>query len=102
VETIMLQLRLVSGLDLAEMRTSTGFSIDQICESSLRRFEQRGLLLHEEDRIRITDLGFEILDSIILSLVEELEGASDEKRFDSSNGSDDGTANPSSSGLDRG
>jgi len=102
VETIMLQLRLVSGLDLAEMRTSTGFSIDQICESSLRRFEQRGLLLHEEDRIRITDLGFEILDTIILSLVEELEGASDEKRFDSSNGSDDGTANPSSSGLDRG
>jgi coproporphyrinogen III oxidase-like Fe-S oxidoreductase len=102
VETIMLQLRLVSGLDLAEMRTSTGFSLDQICESSLRRFEQRGLLLHEEDRIRITDLGFEILDTIILSLVEDLEGSSDEKRFDSSNGSVDGTAHPSSSGLDRG
>lgn len=102
VETIMLQARLVSGLDLAEIRAATGFSLEHICESSLRRFERRGLLLHEEDRVRITDLGFEVLDSIILSLVEELEGASDAKRLDSSTGSDDGSANPAPSGLDRG
>ncbi|MDE0960783.1 MAG: radical SAM family heme chaperone HemW [Planctomycetota bacterium] len=102
VESIMLKLRLVEGLDLARWRSEGGYPLEQICHGSLRQFAQRGLLVHEGDRLRITDSGFEILDSILIALIEDLEGASDDSANQPRGRSDDRSSNLAPTGLDQG
>jgi oxygen-independent coproporphyrinogen-3 oxidase len=102
VESIMLRLRLAEGLDLARWRRQEGYSLEQLCQGSLRQFAQQGLLIHEGDRIRISDSGFDLLDSILVALIEDLEEASDDTGYQPSCRSDDRSSYPAPTGLDRG
>jgi len=72
-ELIMLQLRLAVGLDTRLFSELTSIDFLDVCGGSLRIFAEQGLLVQEADRIFATDSGFDLLDSIILQFVEDVE-----------------------------
>ena len=72
-ELIMLQLRLISGLDLDLFRTLTAREFHDLCGSSLHNFKEKGFLVEEANHVFATSGGFDVLDSIILQFVEDAE-----------------------------
>jgi len=102
VESIMLGLRLSEGVNLQAIRRQTGLSVGDICSASLRQFEDRGLLYGEGDTIRVTETGFEVLDSLIIELIEELEKSPDGCQALDTAGSDHRDSNPPTTRLGRG
>jgi oxygen-independent coproporphyrinogen-3 oxidase len=89
IEQIMLGLRLVEGIDPAQICSETGYDIFDRCGSYLRRYEQQGFLLCSENSIRLTDRGFEILDTMIVEMLELLERTGDASDLAKSSGSGD-------------
>ena len=72
-ELIMLELRLIRGMNLNRFKTETGLDFHEICGESLHSFEKRGLLIQGENAIRASSEGFEVLDSVIVKFVEDAE-----------------------------
>ncbi len=75
-ELIMLQLRLAVGLDIQSFSELTGYDFLEVCGESLRNFTEQGLLVQEANRIFASKIGFDLLDSIILQFVEDIEMSS--------------------------
>lgn len=88
-EQIMLGLRLLEGIDPVQICSETGYDIVDRCGSHLRRYEQQGFLLCGENSIRLTDKGFEILDTIVVEILELLERTGDAGYFAENSGSFD-------------
>jgi putative oxygen-independent coproporphyrinogen III oxidase len=62
-------LRLVEGVDLAAMRTRYGVDVWQRYGADLERFVDEGLLLHVEDRLRLTRRGMLLAHEVMTVFV---------------------------------
>lgn len=74
-ETVMTGLRLAAGLDRGAVRTfarRVGANVGAF-ESETAALVRRGLLTDDAARLRATDAGFLVLNSVVLELVEALE-----------------------------
>jgi oxygen-independent coproporphyrinogen-3 oxidase len=63
-EFAFLNLRLTDGLDLRRFSRRFGLSLEQRFGPQLKRLIEGGLLLREEGRVRLSDRGLELADSV--------------------------------------
>jgi len=73
-ERILLGLR-SDGVDLARLRTDGGDSPDIARLAVMRYAVERGLVVHEGSRLRLTPRGFVVCDEMCARLVRDLPGA---------------------------
>ncbi len=79
-ETVMLQLRLVHGIDLAKFEARTGFDPSQVFAAAIERFESQGLLRVDATHVALTDDGRLVADSIITDFMLDLDAHVGPKR----------------------
>ncbi|MDX2006227.1 MAG: radical SAM family heme chaperone HemW [Meiothermus sp.] len=72
-EALMLGLRTLQPLDLAELEGKTGLAVARPLEPMLGRLEGEGLLEYDRPRLRVTPRGRAILHTLVLRLWEALE-----------------------------
>ena len=70
-ERLMLGLRLSEGIDLAAYKTRFGVSLKEKHEALITRFENMGLLRIGQGRIRLTEKGMRLSNSILVAFLEE-------------------------------
>lgn len=75
-ETVMMQLRLNEGIDVAGLIRRTGIDLRKVCKMSLGTFVEKGLVHDSGDRLALTSEGRLVADAIISDLYAEL-GARD-------------------------
>ena len=68
-EFVFLNLRLRSGFALADFERRFGASFDQIFGARARTMVEGSLLIRENDRIRLSDRGLEVADSVFAEFV---------------------------------
>jgi len=64
-ETIIVNLRLLEGLDKQAFRIQTGFELEDLAASTIRKFTGIGLLSNDGGRLRLTREGLPIADGIL-------------------------------------
>lgn len=64
-ETVIVNLRLLEGIDKEAFRTQTGFSLDELAGAAIRKFTGLGLLNDDDARLRLTREGLPIADGIL-------------------------------------
>ena len=72
-ENIMLNLRLKEGMNRKEFLDRYGISVDEAYPSSLRLLKQSGLIEEDDEMIRATDHGYEILNDVLEVFLDEAE-----------------------------
>ncbi|GIW78672.1 MAG: coproporphyrinogen III oxidase [Gemmatales bacterium] len=68
-ETMALQLRRSDGIERPQFKKRTGFELDAIAGSQLARQVERGLLLDDGTRVRLTRRGKCLADAVICDLL---------------------------------
>ena len=64
-------LRLTEGVDLARVEARSGLGRDAFVDvNAVARLERQGLMRAEADRLRVTDAGILLLDSILSEVVK--------------------------------
>jgi oxygen-independent coproporphyrinogen-3 oxidase len=70
-EAMLMGLRLTEGVDLARIEARSGLARDAFVDAdAVARLVGQGLLVHEGDRLRVTDDGILLLDSILSEVVK--------------------------------
>lgn len=72
-ENIMMNLRLKEGMNRKEFLDHYGISVDEAYPSSLRLLKQSGLIEEDDEMIRATDHGYEILNDVLEVFLDEAE-----------------------------
>ncbi|MCI0651031.1 MAG: radical SAM family heme chaperone HemW [Planctomycetes bacterium] len=72
-ELLLLGLRLREGLPDARFLAAVGCSLAECAGSKLRELARGGFLEWDSGVVRATARGYEVLDSVVLALVEEVE-----------------------------
>ena len=72
-ENIMMNLRLKEGMNRKEFLDRYGISVDEAYPSSLRLLKQSGLIEEDDEMIRATDHGYEILNDVLEVFLDEAE-----------------------------
>jgi oxygen-independent coproporphyrinogen-3 oxidase len=57
-------IRMIDGVDLREIQTSTGFDMRQLCGDAIRNSVDEGMLDDQGDRIRLTEKGILFADMV--------------------------------------
>jgi oxygen-independent coproporphyrinogen-3 oxidase len=68
-ETLFLGLRMREGVDLADFRLKTGCDVLELCGEEIARFSGLGLVEFSDGRMRLTDEGVYVADSVFAELV---------------------------------
>jgi len=68
-ETLFLGLRMREGVDLTGFRLKTGCDVLELCGEEIARFSGLGLVEFSDGRIRLTDEGVYVADSVFAELV---------------------------------
>ncbi|MBY4635985.1 radical SAM family heme chaperone HemW [Sphingopyxis sp. XHP0097] len=70
-EAMLMGLRLTEGIDLARVEARSGLGRDAFVDvNAVARLERQGLMRAEADRLRVTDAGILLLDSILSEVVK--------------------------------
>jgi len=70
-EAMLMGLRLTEGVDLARVEARSGLGRDAFVDvNAVARLERQGLMRAEADRLRVTDAGILLLDSILSEVVK--------------------------------
>ena len=69
-ETMMLGLRMNAGVSEKKFAEMHGIPLEDCFGSRLAHFEQKGLMIHENGRWRLTERGFDIQNSILVELMD--------------------------------
>ncbi len=77
-ETAMLMLRLVEGIGCDEFRALTGFDAERLFAEAVARHAGSGRLIVERGRIRLTDEGRLMADSVILDFLSPVPRSRDD------------------------
>lgn len=72
-ESLMLGLRMTCGVSETDFAAMHGIKLDDYCGDILRRQEQRGLLLHRDDRWALTRRGMDVQNAILVEIMEATE-----------------------------
>ena len=72
-ESLMLGLRMTCGVSESDFAAMHGIKLDDYCGDILRRQEQRGLLLHRDDRWALTRRGMDVQNTILVEIMEATE-----------------------------
>ena len=72
-ESLMLGLRMTRGVSETDFAAMHGIKLDDYCGDILRRQEQRGLLLHRDDRWALTRRGMDVQNAILVEIMEATE-----------------------------
>ena len=70
-ERLMLATRTVRGLDLSRWRAEFGESLEERRGAAIRKLENYGLIEMDGGFLRLTPMGLELQDSVVLELMEE-------------------------------
>lgn len=70
-ETMMLGLRTTAGVSVDAFRQMHGISIDACYGTKLADFEQRGLLEYTDNHWRLTRLGMDVQNAILVELMDD-------------------------------
>lgn len=70
-EMIMMSLRTSLGLDKKSFEQRYGVRIEQRYPKTIRQYLDKGMLLMDEDHIRVNEHGMELLNDILVSFMEE-------------------------------
>ena len=68
-ETIMLGLRRTEGISEQEFASRTGFTLQKLAGPALQRFETLGLVSRTGGRLKLTDRGMEVADTVLCELL---------------------------------
>lgn len=68
-ETLVFSLRRLAGVRRAEFRANTGFDLDALCGDTLDRLARDGLLVCDNDAVRLSDRALFISDAVFAELV---------------------------------
>jgi oxygen-independent coproporphyrinogen-3 oxidase len=68
-ESVMLGLRMVSGVDLNEFRRRFGVSIDCIYQNALDKLYRKGWLIHTDTSIKLTEQGLDMQNAALLEFM---------------------------------
>ena len=68
-EMIMLQTRTVRGLDLAEWQSRFGADFAKSHDRAVRKLKNYGMIEIENGFLRLTPIGLEMQDSVVLELM---------------------------------
>lgn len=69
-DTVMLSLRTCEGLDLSEVLSRFGSNLHAYLLSQSLQYEESGLLINEEDRLRLSRQGLYVSDMVITDLLK--------------------------------
>ena len=72
-ESLMLGLRMTTGVSEADFAALHGVTLDEYCGDVLRQQEQRGLLCHEDGRWALTRRGMDVQNAILVEILEATE-----------------------------
>lgn len=73
LEGLLMGLRLIEGVDLGYIADRSGVDPRVVCRSSIAQFEQEGLLVHRDNRLRATARGLDLLDGVLRVLAAQLQ-----------------------------
>ena len=68
-ETIMLGLRRTEGISEQEFASRTGFTLQELAGPALQQFETLGLVSTEGGRLKLTDRGMEVGETVLCELL---------------------------------
>ena len=69
-DTVMLSLRTCEGIDLGQLQSRFGTQLHDYLLSQSRQYEESGLLINEEDRLRLSRQGLYVSDMVITDLLK--------------------------------
>lgn len=69
-ETLMLGLRLVEGVSISKFENNYGCTMESVFGKAIGRYIEMGLLLIEEDHLKTSPQGMDVLDEILVSMME--------------------------------
>lgn len=72
-ESLMLGLRMICGVSVADFAAMHGVTLEEYCGDVLRRQEQRGLLVHQDGRWALTRRGMDVQNAILVEILEATE-----------------------------
>lgn len=70
-EQVMLALRLKEGLNPEAFYHKQGMSLEEAFPGAIDRHIRGGLLTREQGRLRLTEMGFDLMDRVLLDLLPE-------------------------------
>jgi len=70
-DAMILGLRLLEGVHLAEFRDRFGISVDDAFGAALRRHEALGLIERTADRVRLTERGLLLANEVFVDLLPD-------------------------------
>lgn len=73
METLMMRMRLIEGLDWAAFAADTGIDLREVAAGALAALEKQGLVQRAEDRLKLTRRGLLYADGIIAELATALD-----------------------------
>ncbi|MGN1367498.1 MAG: radical SAM family heme chaperone HemW [Aristaeellaceae bacterium] len=76
-ESLMLGLRMTQGVSEADFAAMHGLSLDAYCGDTLRKQEERGLLVHRDGHWALTRRGMDVQNAILVEILEAVEAAAD-------------------------
>ena len=68
-ETLVMGLRMLEGVDETEFARRTGFRLETLADEEMRRLSEEGFLAREGGRVRLSERGLEVADSVLAELV---------------------------------
>ena len=69
-DMVMLSLRTCEGIDLGQLQSRIGTELHDYLLSQSRQYEESGLLINEEDRLRLSRDGLYVSDMVITDLLK--------------------------------
>jgi oxygen-independent coproporphyrinogen-3 oxidase len=68
-ETLAVQLRRAAGIQRARFRQQTGFALDDLVGAEVKRLQELGLLVDDEESVCLTRRGKHVADAVIERLL---------------------------------
>lgn len=68
-ERLVFGLRMLSGVDLQQIKIETQFDIQQACAPTLQKLETMGMIEHRGTQVKLTEKGLYVSDSVLSELL---------------------------------
>ena len=68
-ESLVMNLRMLEGVDVRQFETRTGLSLDDLCGDGLRRMVELGMIERTAGRVRLTEQALFVSDAVFAELV---------------------------------
>jgi oxygen-independent coproporphyrinogen-3 oxidase len=72
-ERMMMGLRQVRGTDSARFKRDFGVSPEVVWPRTIADMKARNLMTHNNERIRLTERGMQVMNGVLVSLMEEMD-----------------------------